>query len=230
MLGNSLRKTVHTHCACVHQAVKLVAALLRDAGVTAGLAESNGSLLPDYDSHHLQADCQEPGSASEPYTRQSSMGYLYPFYHRISRKGHDIVGPVVRPPVYTLAEKPTWLQTLIFRICMVTTIACWEHESQSAVMNSTVVMVMQSIWHQSFINGSLFSSLGLCSNVVLQVHWGSLLKSVNRDSIISRTVQSRRRDGTGQNAQNMCGDLGNWWVARGMDVLHVHPTSQERRS
>ena len=36
--------------------------------------------------------------------------------------------------------------------------------------------------------------------------------------------------GTGQNAQNMCGDLGNWWVARGMDVLHVHPTSQERRS
>jgi len=85
--------------------VKLVAALLRDAGVTAGLAESNGSLLPDYDSHHLQADCQEPGSASEPYTRQSSMGYLYRFYHHISRKGHDIVGPVVRPPVYTLAEK-----------------------------------------------------------------------------------------------------------------------------
>jgi len=23
----------------------------------------------------------------------------------------------------------------------------------------------------------------------------------------------------------MCGDLGNWRVARGMDVLHVHPTS-----
>ena len=31
-----------------------------------------------YDScHHLQADCQEPGSASELYTRQSSMGYIY---------------------------------------------------------------------------------------------------------------------------------------------------------
>ena len=29
-----------------------------------------------YDSHHLQADCQEPGSAPEPYARQSSMGYL----------------------------------------------------------------------------------------------------------------------------------------------------------
>jgi len=43
--GNSLRQTVHTHCAPVHQAAKLVAALLRVAGVTAGLAESNGSLL-----------------------------------------------------------------------------------------------------------------------------------------------------------------------------------------
>jgi len=38
---------VHTHCASVHQAAKLVAALLRVAGVTAGLAESNGSLPPD---------------------------------------------------------------------------------------------------------------------------------------------------------------------------------------
>ena len=42
--GNSLRQTVHTHWASVHQAAKLVAALLRVAGVTAGLAESNGSL------------------------------------------------------------------------------------------------------------------------------------------------------------------------------------------
>ena len=32
-----------------------------------------------YDSHHLQADCQEPGSAPEPCARQSSMGYLYLF-------------------------------------------------------------------------------------------------------------------------------------------------------
>jgi len=34
------------HRASVHQAAKLVAALLRVEGVTAGLAESNGSLLP----------------------------------------------------------------------------------------------------------------------------------------------------------------------------------------
>jgi len=44
--GNSLRQTVYTQCACVHQAAKLVAAFLRVAGVTAGMAESNGSLLP----------------------------------------------------------------------------------------------------------------------------------------------------------------------------------------
>jgi len=44
--GNCLRQTAHTHCASVHQAAKLVAALIRVAGVTAGLAESNGSLPP----------------------------------------------------------------------------------------------------------------------------------------------------------------------------------------
>jgi len=44
--GNSLRQTVHTHRASIHQAAKLVAALLRVARVTAGLEESNGSLPP----------------------------------------------------------------------------------------------------------------------------------------------------------------------------------------
>ena len=42
----SLRQTVHTHPASVHQATKLVAALLRVARVTVSLAESNGSLPP----------------------------------------------------------------------------------------------------------------------------------------------------------------------------------------
>ena len=67
--GNSLRQTVHTHCAPVHQATKLVAALLRVADVTADLVESNGSLPLGYDSRHLQTDCQEPGSALGPYAR-----------------------------------------------------------------------------------------------------------------------------------------------------------------
>jgi len=44
---NSLRQqTVHTHRAPVHQAAKLVAAVLRVARVTAGMAESNDSLPP----------------------------------------------------------------------------------------------------------------------------------------------------------------------------------------
>jgi len=29
-----------------------------------------------YDSRYLQADCQEPESAPEPYAQQSSMGYF----------------------------------------------------------------------------------------------------------------------------------------------------------
>jgi len=44
--GNSLRQTVHTHRALVHQVAKLVSALLRVARVTTGLVESNGSLPP----------------------------------------------------------------------------------------------------------------------------------------------------------------------------------------
>ena len=32
-----------------------------------------------YDSRNLQADCQEPGSAPEPYAWQSSMGSVYLF-------------------------------------------------------------------------------------------------------------------------------------------------------
>jgi len=42
--GNSLRQTVHTRRDSVHRPAKLVAALLRVAGVTTGLVESNGSL------------------------------------------------------------------------------------------------------------------------------------------------------------------------------------------
>ena len=58
------------HRASVYQTAKLVAALLRVAVVTAGLAESNGSLYRRvYDSRHLQADCQEPGSAPETYAQ-----------------------------------------------------------------------------------------------------------------------------------------------------------------
>ena len=66
--GNSPRETVHIHHASVHQSAKFVAAIFTVASVTASLAESNGSLPTEvYDSRHVQADCQEPGSAPEPY-------------------------------------------------------------------------------------------------------------------------------------------------------------------
>ena len=46
VMDNSRRQTVHTRRASVHQAAKLVAARLRVARVTAGLAESNGTVPP----------------------------------------------------------------------------------------------------------------------------------------------------------------------------------------
>ena len=79
MSSNSLRQTVYTHCTSVHQAAKLVAALLRIAGITAAWRKVTAAHRRVYDSRHLQADYQEPGSAPEPYARQSSIGYLYFF-------------------------------------------------------------------------------------------------------------------------------------------------------
>jgi len=50
-----------------------------------------------YDSCHLQADCQEPGSAPEPYVWQSSMGYLYLFRDGVQLGGSHTqqVGKVI---------------------------------------------------------------------------------------------------------------------------------------
>jgi len=67
--GNSLRQTVHTHCAFVHQPAKLVAALLKVAGQLQAWRKVMAAYRRVYDSHHLQADCHEPGSAPEPYVR-----------------------------------------------------------------------------------------------------------------------------------------------------------------
>ena len=79
--GNSLRQTVHTHCASVHQAAKLVAALLRAVGVTAGLAESNDSLYRlVYDSRHLQAALPRTGISSGTIRSVIEYGLPLPFF------------------------------------------------------------------------------------------------------------------------------------------------------
>ena len=74
--GNSIRQTVHTHRASVHQTAKLVAALLMVAMATAGLAESNDSLSPGLWLTSPAGDCKELGSAPESYAWQSSTSYL----------------------------------------------------------------------------------------------------------------------------------------------------------
>ena len=54
-----------------------------------------------YDSRHLQADYREPGSAPEPYVRQSSIGYLYFFtsdYLRYIRKKPSVGGGLIHLP------------------------------------------------------------------------------------------------------------------------------------
>jgi len=51
-----------------------------------------------YDKRHLQADCQEPGAAPEPYARQSSIGYLYLVYFTLllgRTASHNKLQPVV---------------------------------------------------------------------------------------------------------------------------------------
>jgi len=79
----------------VHHAAKLVAALLRVARVTAGLGKVMAAYRRVYNSRHLQADCQELGSAPEPYARYSSMGYL--FNHKIFLLGL-VSAPLAAPP------------------------------------------------------------------------------------------------------------------------------------
>ena len=67
--SRSLRQTVHTHCASVYQAAKLVAALLRVARVLRAWRKVMAAYRRVYDSRRLQADYQEPGSAPESYAR-----------------------------------------------------------------------------------------------------------------------------------------------------------------
>ena len=88
MSGNSLRQTVYTHLASVHQEAnffvfffaatfcgeiklcKIGSSRLKGCGGNCRpMAESNGSLRWVCDLCHLQADCQEQGSAPGPYAR-----------------------------------------------------------------------------------------------------------------------------------------------------------------
>ena len=78
--GNTLRQTVHTHCASVQQAAKLVAAL-RFVRVTAGLAESNNSIPPGLWLTSLTGWL--PRTAISSGTLRSVIEYVLPFYRKI---------------------------------------------------------------------------------------------------------------------------------------------------
>jgi len=65
--NRSLRLTVHTHHASDHQAAKLAAALLMAAGLLRAWRKVMAANHRVYDSRHPLADCQQPGSAPEPY-------------------------------------------------------------------------------------------------------------------------------------------------------------------
>jgi len=84
--GTSLKQTVHTHRACVHQTTKLVAALLRVARVTVGLVEIMAAYHWVYDSRHLQGDCKELGSAPHPMLFYWVWATFSFFSHGISRR------------------------------------------------------------------------------------------------------------------------------------------------
>jgi len=57
-----------------------------------------------YDSRHMQADCQVPGSAPERYAQQSSMGDLYLFYIRVPNIA-DCYCDYWRDSQYTIVSK-----------------------------------------------------------------------------------------------------------------------------
>jgi len=69
--------TFYTHRASVHQAAKLVAALLRVARVTAGLAESNGSLPPGLWLASPTGWLPKTGISSGTLCSVIELGYLY---------------------------------------------------------------------------------------------------------------------------------------------------------
>jgi len=118
--GNSLRQTVHTHRVSVHQAAKVIAALLRITRVTTGLAESDGSLPP-------RLWLTSPAGWLTARTRiscwtQSSVGFLpYDFKgeHEFTLKltgiqYNSIRYDRMRDAILTSARKPTWV-SLIYR-------------------------------------------------------------------------------------------------------------------
>jgi len=64
-----------------------------------------------YDSHHLQADCQEPGSAPEPYTLGDQIWANFALVIKYS--GEAVLRPVSRCASEQLPHLPLPIRDLI---------------------------------------------------------------------------------------------------------------------
>ena len=111
------RQTVHTHRASVHQAAKLVANLLRIARVTAGLAESNGSLPPGLWLTSHAGWLPRTGISSGTLRSAIEYGLLLPFftYTTSTVQNTTVLASVPQQHlIHTLqARQPKFLEHLI---------------------------------------------------------------------------------------------------------------------
>ena len=100
--GNSFGQTVHIHRASVHQAAKLVAALLRVTRITAGLAESNGSLPLGLWLTLPAGWLPRTGIGSGTLCSENKYGLPLPFVDTLSRvdQGKNIYWPLSRRSVH----------------------------------------------------------------------------------------------------------------------------------
>ena len=86
-----------------------------------------------YDSCHLQADCQEPGSAPEAYAQQSSIGYLRHFYSYIRKRKKTLFQAWYTYRDYTIRAKNDRRGEL-----STASMCCTRHVQGSSATNSTV--------------------------------------------------------------------------------------------
>ena len=163
--GNRLRQTVHTHRAHVHQAAKLVAALLRVAGVTAGLAESNGSLTPDL---WLTSPAGWlPRTEISPGTLRSVIEYYLYFYLLVVSRVHwDVIS-------CDLARRCVWSGEA----------ACRYHGKQRAMNGSGRVQwrPARSVWRWSSIDGIREWLILMPLNTDAASWWRNSLSPLNRN-------------------------------------------------
>jgi len=66
-----------------------------------------------YDSHHLQADCQAPGSTPELYARQSSMDYLYLFRDRLTNAMLTVNSKLMSKSTFYMATEVNGQQLVV---------------------------------------------------------------------------------------------------------------------